>query len=205
MAHAQQCSPTHPRQSRHPDPAVVIADKPVADKFYVISGEDSGYRTTFESGNLIYINTGAEQGVKVGDQFDVVRPMSDNMAATSWFKYQSSLTHAMGTRYADIGRLRVVHVDAKTSTAEESINCEPFQRGDLVIPFAARPVPQFHDAKLDPFCGAFWKEDGHGGFGQELCGIAERSGQDRLRQSGRAAGRSGWRLFPGVPLSRHDG
>ena len=35
-----------------------------------------------------------------------------------WFKWQAQLNRAMGTMYADIGRLRVVSVQAKTSTAE---------------------------------------------------------------------------------------
>jgi hypothetical protein len=61
------------------------------------------------------------------------------------------LSHAMGTTYADIGRLRVVHVDAKTSTAEMAFACDPMQRGDIVRPFAVRPAPQFHTVKLDPY------------------------------------------------------
>jgi hypothetical protein len=128
----------------------VITDKPVPNDIYVISGEDSRYRTTFQQGEFVFINRGAEQGVKVGDQFDVVRQRSD-MMATAWFKYQPMLSRAMGTRYADIGRLRVIHVDAKTSTAEMEIICEPMYRGDILRPFVARPVPQYHNAKLDPF------------------------------------------------------
>jgi hypothetical protein len=57
----------------------------------------------------------------------------------------------MGTRYADIGRLRVVHVDGKTSTAQVSVGCDMVQRGDIVRPFVARPAPQYHEAKLDMF------------------------------------------------------
>jgi hypothetical protein len=136
----------------------VVTDQPVANKLYVISGEDSGYKSTFSHGDTIYINSGAEQGTKVGDQFDVIRPVSDQMASTPWFKYQSKLSHAMGTRYADIGRLRVVQPYAKTSSAEVSIGCDLFQRGDIVRPFAARPVPQFHNINLDPFAAPSGKK-----------------------------------------------
>lgn len=129
----------------------VISDKPIPNDTYVISGEDSRYKTTFQQGDTIYINRGAENGVKVGDQFDVVRPASDIGASTVWFKYQAMLSRAMGTRYADIGRLRVVHVDAKTSSAEMTVGCDLMYRGDLVRPFVARPAPQFHNVKLDPF------------------------------------------------------
>jgi hypothetical protein len=129
----------------------VITDKPVSDKLYVISGEDSSYRLTYSYGDTIYINAGSEQGVKVGDLFDVIRPVADPMPETAWFKYQNMLTKAMGTRYADIGRLRVVHADAKTSTVEVVLGCDLVERGDTILPFVARPAPQFHDVKLDPY------------------------------------------------------
>ncbi len=157
IANAQQYAPTTPTQADLYCSGV-IEDKPVPNDLYVISGEDSRYRTSFQEGEPVYINKGAEQGVKVGDQFEVVRPISDMMAKTVWFKYQTMLSRAMGSRYADIGRLRVVHVDAKTSTAEIDINCEPMQRGDIVRPFVARPVPQFHNVKLDPFAAPSGKK-----------------------------------------------
>ncbi|HEY2645997.1 MAG TPA: hypothetical protein VGI34_03440 [Candidatus Acidoferrales bacterium] len=129
----------------------VVTDQAVDHQFYIISGEDSVYKTTFSGDDFIYINSGADHGVRVGDQFDVVRPISDPMSITPWFKYQNKLSRAMGTRYADIGRLRVIHVEEKTSTAEVTMSCDLFQRGDIVYQFVARPVPQFHNIKLDPF------------------------------------------------------
>ena len=57
----------------------------------------------------------------------------------------------MGTVYGDIGRVRVVNVQAKTSTAIVSMACDFMQRGDIIRPFATRPVPAYHDVKLDPF------------------------------------------------------
>jgi len=129
----------------------MVSDKPVPNDTYVISGEDSRFKTTFTASDYVFINQGAEHGVKVGDQFEVVRPVKYMMSSTVWFKYEHMLNRAMGTTYLDIGRLRVVHVDGKTSTAEMNIVCDPMQRGDLVRPFEVRPDPQFHDVKLDPF------------------------------------------------------
>jgi hypothetical protein len=127
----------------------VITDKPVSSNLYIISGEDSAYKSTFQQGDTIFINAGGEQGVRVGDQFDIVRPEADPMSPTPWFKYQNMLTRAMGIRYADIGRLRVVHVEAKISTAELVFGCDMVQRGDIVSAAVARPAPQFHNTKLD--------------------------------------------------------
>ncbi len=150
MAQAQKYTPTAPTQIDLYCTAV-ITDQPVPKDMYLISGENSDYKTTFIAGDYVYINQGSEHGVKVGDQFDVVRAVTDPMAKNPWFKYQTMLMRAMGTRYADIGRLRVIHVDAKTSTAEIPFGCDPMWRGDIVRPFAVRPAPQFHNVKLDPF------------------------------------------------------
>ena len=135
----------------------VVTDKAVPNGTYVISGENSQYKTTFDPGNFVYINHGAEQGVKVGDVFEVVRPVA-GASDVVWFKYESMLSRAMGTTYMDIGRLTVVHVDAKVSIAEISSGCALMQRGDIVLPFAARPAPQFHNAKLDPFAAPSGKK-----------------------------------------------
>jgi hypothetical protein len=157
LALAQQASTNTPTQ-KNLYCSGVITDKPVSDKLYVITGEDSSYKLAYGFGDTIYINAGTEEGVKVGDLFDVIRPVTDPMSQTTWFKYQNMLTKAMGTRYADIGRLRVVHVDAKTSTAEVALGCDLVQRGDTVQPFVARPAPQFHDVKLDPYAAPSGKK-----------------------------------------------
>ena len=128
----------------------LVTDQPVARDTYLISGENSSYKSTFAPGDAVYINRGADQGVKVGDEFEVIRPVQD-MGRIKWFKYQQELNKAMGTTYADIGRLRVVAVQAKTSTAESRFGCDLMQRGDIVRPFQTRPSPTLHSVKFDPY------------------------------------------------------
>ena len=128
----------------------IVTDQPVANDTYVISGENSTYKTNFLPGDLVFINRGEDQGVKIGDQFEVMRP-EHGQTRIKWFKYQSELTRAMGTTYVDIGRLRVVHVQPKTSTAEMSLSCDMMQRGDIVRPFQPRPTPTLHNVKFDTF------------------------------------------------------
>ena len=136
----------------------VATDEPVPADTYLISGENSGYKNTFQQGDHVYINRGADQGVKVGDIFEVVRPVSDPMEdkwfklqSQEWFKWQSKLIHAMGTMYADIGQVRVIRVQPKVSIAELKLTCDLMQRGDIVRPLTARPAPAYHDANFDPF------------------------------------------------------
>jgi hypothetical protein len=128
----------------------LVTDQPVTRDTYVISGENSSYKTTFAPGDAVYINRGADHGVKVGDFFEVIRPVHDN-GRVKWFKYQPGLSQAMGTTYADIGRLHVIHVEPKTSTAEVSLGCDLMERGDIVQPFQPRPSPPLHNVKFDPF------------------------------------------------------
>lgn len=135
----------------------VATGQPVPADAYIISGENSKNKLTFVQGDYVYVNRGSEQGVKIGDQFEVIRPEHD-IVPTKWFKWQTQLAQAMGTMYADIGRVHVVAVQAKTSTAQISLGCDLMQRGDIVQPFTARPAPTYHNAKFDLFAGPSGKK-----------------------------------------------
>ena len=156
VAKAQEYAPITPTQADLYCSGMVT-NKPVPNDTYVISGENSRYKSTFAPGDYVFINQGTDHGVKIGDLFEVIRPVIDK-TNINWFVYQSTLNHAMGTTYADLGQLRVVHVDAKTSTAEFALACDLMQRGDIVRPFAARPAPQFHNVKLDLFAAPSGKK-----------------------------------------------
>jgi hypothetical protein len=135
----------------------VTMDRPGGDT-YVISGVESAIRLAFNQGDLVFINRGASQGVQVGAEFLVTRRVHEQ-SKTKWFSWQNDLMRAMGTAYADIGRLRVVHVEQNTSTAEITQFCEAVQRGDIVEPFVARPAPNYKPtAKLDIFAPPSGKE-----------------------------------------------
>jgi hypothetical protein len=132
----------------------IVTNQAVPSETYLISGEQSASQITFGQGDLVYINKGASQGVKVGDEFFVVRPVKETLE-TPWFNWQTQLMRAMGTAYADLGRLRVVHVGAKTSTALIVFSCDYMQRGDLVQPAAERPAPPIKSsANFDRFAPA---------------------------------------------------
>ena len=148
VANAQQ-NPKTPSQEEMYCSAVYTDQAPSRDA-YIISGEDSRFKLSFHPGDLVYINQGGAQGVKVGDAFEVIRPVHDLMP-NKWFKWQLQLDKAMGTRYADIGILRVVNVQGKTSTTEIKRSCDMVQRGDIILPLKERVTPEFRDAKFDIF------------------------------------------------------
>ena len=166
--YAQQ-SATAPRDHDVYCAGIVTMEPPPGDT-YVISGVESATRIVFNQGDLVFINRGANQGVQVGSEFLVSRRVKENLE-TPWFVWQQDLLRTMGATYADIGRLRVVNVQANTSTAEIVDFCEPVQRGDIVQSFVARPAPNYKPAaKLDIFARPSGKEQAMivttRGFGQ---------------------------------------
>jgi hypothetical protein len=121
-----------------------LSDPKLPDDIRVISGEQSDYKIAFWHGDYIYINRGADKGVKVGDRFAVVRPDTD--LANEWFNGQTKLLKSMGTLYKDTGQVRVVSVQPKVSIAEVVFSCDYMERGDVVRPFEERPAPPFREA-----------------------------------------------------------
>src|SRR5260370_30957565 len=106
----------------------LATNQPVPNDTYLISGENYRSKNAFQQGDYVYINRGAEQGVKVGDEFEVIRPERDPLE-NKWFKWHEQMTRAMGTMHADIGPVRVIRVQAKTSIAELKLTCDLMQRG----------------------------------------------------------------------------
>jgi hypothetical protein len=135
-----------------------ITTDAVPQSSYIISGEQSVDKVAFVVGQLVYINRGSSQGVKVGDEFQVVRRVKEELKEP-WFRGQEMLIRSMGEAWADLGKLKVVHVGEKVSTAEVSSTCDYIQRGDIILPFQERPAPALRpdSAIVDPFAPATGK------------------------------------------------
>jgi hypothetical protein len=144
----------------------ITADRGGSDA-YLISGEESNSKLIFALRDLVSINKGSNQGVRVGDRYTVYRPESDpNKVA--WFKWQDKLKKAMGSFYKDSGQLKVVNVQPNVSIAEVTFTCDYIQRGDLVRPFQERPVPPYKPAaEFDKFAPVSGKSVGMLVFGKE--------------------------------------
>jgi outer membrane protein OmpA-like peptidoglycan-associated protein len=148
----------------------IYSTEDVPRETYLISGEESRSQTTFHQGDWVYLNKGSSAGVKVGDEFTIVRRAKDTNGWT-WFSWQRSLQRAMGKYWKDVGRIRVINVQGDTSTAEIVFSCDWFQRGDLAVRWEARPAPEIRRAKFDPFAPAT------GGNGAMVVDSKDFSGQ----------------------------
>jgi hypothetical protein len=64
-----------------------------------------------------------------------------------WFTMQDGLLHAMGQPWADIGRIKVLIAAKNVSTAQVVDSCDFMLRGDVVVPFVERPIPDLKSEK----------------------------------------------------------
>jgi outer membrane protein OmpA-like peptidoglycan-associated protein len=126
---------------------------------YVISGEESSYKITFGDGDYVLINKGSSNGVKVGDEFQVMRA-EKSATHIKWFEYQPSLMSAMGTQWLDVGRVRVAHVEANVSAALVVSSCDFMLRGDIARPFVQRPAPALRPTDHNRFPASSDKNQG---------------------------------------------
>ncbi|MGA7626525.1 MAG: hypothetical protein WCA91_23415 [Candidatus Acidiferrales bacterium] len=117
-----------------------ITKESVPQDSYVITGEGSNYKMTFQEGDYIYLNKGASQGVKVGDEFSVIRPVNDP-TEIEWSKWQFPIIRKLGTWWEDEGRVRVVVAQPDTAVAQVEHSCNWVQRGDIILPYKERPAP----------------------------------------------------------------
>lgn len=132
----------------------VVTTEAVPRDVYVITGEESNHRITFDEGENVFINKGSQQGVKVGDEFSVVRPVKDSIDV-EWTKWQHSILRGMGTVWEDEGRLKVIDVRPDVAIAQVQHSCNYVQRGDIVLPFVERPAPPLKpEEKWDRFAPA---------------------------------------------------
>jgi len=139
----------------------IVTSEPVSAGTYVISGEESYFNIVYSQGQFVFINKGASQGVKVGDEFEVIRPNPRDLLEREWFKSQSKLLKAMGTTYEDEARVRVVNVQPNIAVAEVVFSCGYVQRGDIAQPFAPRPAPPLKSEEgFDIFAPASGKPKG---------------------------------------------
>ena len=110
MGQDTQISSTQPVQApNHAWPTTVYCsgfytNQKVSDEVRLVSGEQSAYKITFATPDIVYLSEGMNQGVKAGDRFSVVRQEEDKNPVP-WFKWQDKLTRAMGSHYLDLGQV----------------------------------------------------------------------------------------------------
>lgn len=153
MVAAAQDRPTVPRPGDVYCSGMVTSES-VPQDTYVITGEQSATKITFDEGDYVYVNKGSSQGVKVGDEYSVVRAVKDPIGI-EWTKWEFAILRKMGTVWEDEGRVKVLVVRPDVSIGQVEHSCDYVQRGDILLPFTERPAPPLKsESNFDRFAPA---------------------------------------------------
>lgn len=132
-----------------------IENEPNYSGFEVVGAEQEQEQHTFSTGELVFINAGSQQGVKVGQEFQVVRPRG---RFTTKF---TSKRGWLGVYTQEVGRLRVTVVKDRMSVAQVANSCETILLGDLLRDVPNRVSPPAGDtADIDRFADPTGKQNG---------------------------------------------
>lgn len=132
-----------------------IEQNPTAAQGQIVGAEQERVRHRFVQGDLVFIDAGAQAGVKVGQEYSVVRPRGQ---VSSKFSRKSG---SLGVYTQEIGTLRVVRVRERVSVAEVTLSCGEMLLGDLLRPAQQPDVPAGRSTgNLDHFAEPTGKQTG---------------------------------------------
>ena len=153
-----------PPAERAPAPAVHDAElycsgfielAPAPNGLQIVGGDQEQEQRHYVVGDSVIINSGAQQGVRAGQEFAVVRPRG--RFKTKW----TAKRGALGVYTQEVGRLRVSDVKDNVSVAMVTRSCESMLFGDLLRPVPQRAVPASRPGgALDPFSNPSGKQRG---------------------------------------------
>lgn len=132
-----------------------IEQTPQAAAGQIVGSDEEAERRVFTEGEFVFIDAGAQSGVRVGQEFTVVRPRGQ---FRSKFSRKAG---ALGVFTQEVGRVRVVRVRDRVSVAEVRVACSDLLPGDLLRPAQERPAPAARaEVTLDRFAEPTGKQSG---------------------------------------------
>src|SRR5262249_2020238 len=84
----------------------------------IVGAESEPEHRTFADGDIVFLNWGAQQGIKEGQQFQIIRPKGDVKGV---FREKKGF---LGTYVRELGQLQVLKVREHTSIAQITFSCE---------------------------------------------------------------------------------
>lgn len=123
----------------------------------LVGGEQEQEKNSYAFGDYVYLSGGAQAGVRLGQEFTVVRPRG------SFKTTLSAKKGSLGVFTQELGRLRVVKVEDKVSVAQVVQSCDFMLLGDLLKPADVRvsPPAQAESASINRFTDPTGKQHGH--------------------------------------------
>ncbi len=101
--------------------------------FSINSAERIQFQDHYSEADVVYIDGGAEQGIKAGDRFFILHREKQVRHPIS----NSPLGHV----YPYVGQLKILCAKENSSIAEITFACDFVSLGDVLLPFRPIPVP----------------------------------------------------------------
>lgn len=121
----------------------------------IVGAEEEQEQRTYADGDIVYLNAGSQQGIKEGQNFQIIRPRGDVKGVHKQKK------GFLGTYIQEIGQLQVFKVRENTSAAHITFTCDAALLGDLLAPVPDRESPlQRAEENLDRFADPTGKQNG---------------------------------------------
>jgi hypothetical protein len=113
----------------------------------IVGAVEEQEQRMFTDGDIVYINAGSSQGIKEGQNFQIIRPRGDVKGV------HRQKRGFLGTYIQEVGQLQVFKVRENTSAAQITSSCgEMVMLGDLLTSPPDRDSPlQRTDVALDPY------------------------------------------------------
>lgn len=130
---------------------------PAPNRLEIVGAEQEQEQRTYAEGDYLYLSGGAQQGVREGQEFSVVRPRG--RFKTRFSRKKGSL----GMYTQELGRVRVVETKQNVSVALVTRSCgDQMLLGDLLREVAQRPAPvvRAEQPLLDRFADPTGKQQG---------------------------------------------
>jgi hypothetical protein len=99
----------------------------------VIGAENSAEQTDYTSGDLLYLDAGADRGIKPGDEFWLITPGDEVIHPGTGMD--------MGLFYQQRGRVRVLCIEGRTATVQVTNACTDIPMGSFLKPYEPVPIP----------------------------------------------------------------
>lgn len=121
----------------------------------IVGAEEEQEQRTYADGDIVYLNVGSQQGIKEGQNFQIIRPRGDVKGV------HKQKRGFLGTYIQEIGQLQVFKVRENTSAAQITFTCDVALLGDLLAPIPDRESPlQRAEENLDRFADPTGKQAG---------------------------------------------
>jgi hypothetical protein len=121
----------------------------------IVGAEEEQEQRKFSDGDVVYLNAGSAQGIKEGQNFQIIRPRGDVKGV------HKQKFGFVGTYIQDLGQLQVFKVRENTSAAQITFSCDMVMLGDLLAPVPQRESPVLRtEGNIDRYADPSGKQTG---------------------------------------------